>query len=122
MQGYIIRYVEDLKARIEPTGCSIEAALKAELPRMDRLLIFKLLAAADDLRRILELELGRRDEERETLDAAILLRSLVEDEEEPADSDCWLLNAALHVEGRRPTSRMGNLPEYFDDALGQGRR
>lgn len=61
MQNYIIRYVEDLKASIEPTGCSIATALSVELPKMDRLRIFKLLAAADDLRRILELELQRRE-------------------------------------------------------------
>jgi len=63
MQNYIIRYAEDLKASIEPSGCSIATALAVELPKMDRLKIFKLLAAADDLRRILELELQRREPE-----------------------------------------------------------
>lgn len=65
MQHYLIHYVARLKARMEPGDVSIADALKAELPEMDRLLIFKLLAAADDLTRILQLELQRRDDEHE---------------------------------------------------------
>jgi len=63
MQNWIIRYVEDLKARIEPTGCSIHAALQVELPQMTRARLLKLREAADDLHRIIDLELGRRDDE-----------------------------------------------------------
>lgn len=66
MQNYIIRYVETLKARIEPTGCSIQAAIDAELPCYDRRALLKLRDAALDLQRIAELELGRRDDCPET--------------------------------------------------------
>lgn len=62
MQNYIIRYVETLKARIEPTGCSIAQAITAELARYDRATLIKLRDAALDLQRIVELEVQRQDD------------------------------------------------------------
>ena len=52
MQNYIIRYVEDLKARIEPTGCSIAKAIEAELPKYEDARLLKLRDAGIDLVRI----------------------------------------------------------------------
>lgn len=123
MQNFVIRYVEDLKAILEPTGCSINAAIEKTLPTYDRLRLFKLIAAADDLRRILELELQRREEAREITDATVLLRERVDSEDDPSFADTVLLNAALHLEGRRVDFRSGPIPaEFLDEVLGQGRR
>jgi hypothetical protein len=98
MQNYIIRYVETLKARIEPTGCSINAALIVELPQMDRRQLLKLREAADDLHRIIDLELGRRQD---VVDA----------------------NAAAYRQGIKHTGDAGGIswalyrPEISDDAI-----
>lgn len=47
--------------------------------------------------------------DRATLDAVVILRNLVDyrsDDNMPTDGDCWLLNAALHLEGRMPIHRV----------------
>ena len=62
MQNYIIRYVEDLKARIEPTGCSIAKAIEAELPKYEDARLLKLRDAGIDLVRIVTLEMDRRQD------------------------------------------------------------
>jgi hypothetical protein len=48
--------------------------------------------------------------ENATTDAVILLRLFVDDGGEPTDGDCWLLNAALHLEGRMPAYRISAQP------------
>lgn len=46
-----------------------------------------------------------------TLDAILILRGLVpRNTEQPTDADCWLLNAALHLEGRVPSTRISDQP------------
>lgn len=62
MQGWIIRYVEDLKARIEPTGCSIQQAIERELAQYSRVKLLKLREAALDLQRIVDVEIGKHDD------------------------------------------------------------
>lgn len=62
MQAYIMRYVERLQERIAATDCSIATALEVELREYDRLTLIKIRDAAIDLQRIVELEVGRREE------------------------------------------------------------
>jgi len=69
MQNVIIRYVDDLKARMELTRCSIAQALGVVLPRYNRATLLKLRAGAYDLVRILELEIQLQDELAEVKEA-----------------------------------------------------
>jgi hypothetical protein len=62
VQNYIIRYVEDLKAILEPTGCSIQNAIARRFPEMTREHLVKLRDAAIDLQRIVDLEIQERDD------------------------------------------------------------
>lgn len=62
MQHWIFAYIATLQKHIDTHDCSIHDALTAVLPTLDTVTIHKVIESADDLIRIMQLELLRRQD------------------------------------------------------------